>query len=106
MDEGKMSHLISWEAVGKLVNRGGLELGNIKVRNKALLAKRCWQPPFNMIFYGIGLLRVIMALTPFNGCQVGLKSHFGICGRIFLLSSLPFHWAVGDGKDTYFWKDQ
>lgn len=36
---GKGEHLISWETVGKFVDLEGLELGNLRTRNKVLLAK-------------------------------------------------------------------
>lgn len=38
-DEGYGSHLVSWEMVGCLMYQGGLEIGNLRIRNRALLAK-------------------------------------------------------------------
>lgn len=42
MEEGKGSHLVSWEVVGKPVNQRGLEIGNSRLHNKAPLAKWLW----------------------------------------------------------------
>lgn len=39
IDKGKGAHLVSWEVIGKPVNMRGLEHGNLRVRNKAQLAK-------------------------------------------------------------------
>lgn len=41
-DEGKGSHLVSWVVVGRPVDQGGLEMGNLRLRNKALLDKWLW----------------------------------------------------------------
>lgn len=42
VDEGRGSHLVSWEAVSHLINQGGLKIGNLRIRNRALLAKWLW----------------------------------------------------------------
>lgn len=36
---GKLNHLVKWEFVTRSQNDGGLGLGNLKVKNLALLAK-------------------------------------------------------------------
>lgn len=43
VDEGKGSHLLSWKAVGKPVNKGGLEIENLRTQNRSLLAKWLWR---------------------------------------------------------------
>lgn len=45
VDERKGSHLDSLEVVGRPVNQGGLEIGNLRVWNKDLLAMWLWCLP-------------------------------------------------------------
>lgn len=39
IDEGRGTYLVSWEMVGKPMGLRGLELGNLRLRNRVLLAK-------------------------------------------------------------------
>ena len=48
VDEGKGSHLLSWKAVGKPVNKGGLEIENLRTQNRSLLAKWLWHFPLEL----------------------------------------------------------
>lgn len=41
----KKDHLLKWETVCKLVDMGGLGLGNLAIQNDALLAKWLWRFP-------------------------------------------------------------
>ncbi|RVW98432.1 Cation-chloride cotransporter 1 [Vitis vinifera] len=41
--EGKRDHLVSWDAVCKLRVKGGLGIGKIPLRNRALLGKWLWR---------------------------------------------------------------
>ena len=43
--EGKRDHLVSWDAVCKPRVKGGLGIGNIPLRNRALLGKWLWRYP-------------------------------------------------------------
>lgn len=42
MEEGKGVHWMNWENVRKPVHLGGSELGNLRTRNKVLLANWLW----------------------------------------------------------------
>ena len=42
-DNQSSSHLVRWEEVIKPKHKGGLEIGNLIVRNKALLVKSLWR---------------------------------------------------------------
>lgn len=43
VNEGKCSYLVSWEIVWRSIKLGKLEIDNLRIRNKALLAKWLWQ---------------------------------------------------------------
>ncbi|KAH9670660.1 er membrane protein complex subunit 10 [Citrus sinensis] len=51
--EGKKDHLVSWRVVSQPQSKGGLGLGNIINRNKALLGKWLWRLPLevNSLWY-------------------------------------------------------
>ncbi|KAH9734302.1 reverse transcriptase domain-containing protein [Citrus sinensis] len=51
--EGKKDHLVSWRVVSQPQSKGGLGLGNIINRNKALLGKWLWRFPLevNSLWY-------------------------------------------------------
>lgn len=42
VDKGRGAHLVSWETMGKPMGVGKMELGNLKLKNKAMLAKWSW----------------------------------------------------------------
>lgn len=76
MDEGKGSHLVSWEVVGCLLNQGVLEIGNLRLHNKSLSAKWLWH----------------FALESESLCYRIIVSKHG---------SHPFDWVVKGAKGTH-----
>lgn len=72
---------MKWEVVEKSVSLGGLEIGNLKTRNKTFLAKWLWR------FY-------VEPNSPWHG--IILSKH----------SPHPFKWLAEGGKGTYqnLWK--
>lgn len=45
LGERRRDHLLRWDMVCKPMNSGGLGLGNLAIRNDALLAKWLWRFP-------------------------------------------------------------
>ena len=45
VDNDSSSHLVKWEEVVKPKHKGGLEIGNLIIRNKSLLVKWLWRFP-------------------------------------------------------------
>ena len=71
---------------GALCELGGLEIGNLTFRNKALLAKWLWRVSF--VFDSLWH-RIIVnkhGTHPFEWTTKGLKAHIVILGKISLLS--------------------
>lgn len=94
-------HVVGWQLVEKPVSLGGLELGNLRVQNRALLGKLLrWFPLksssllCSIFLSKYGPIRLI-------GCWVGLKVILKILGKkrpwSFLFSLIYFFvwWVMG-----------
>lgn len=91
MRRGRGVHLCSWEVVGNLAGLGGLELGNLRVHNRALLAKTVVAfslPLSSLLPYGTRSLLANMILTPMNDFRARPKTCLGTHGK--KLSTSPF----------------
>lgn len=75
VDEGHNSHLVSWEVVQRSVSQGGLEIGNLRIRNRGMMAKWLWR--FHL--------------------ERGSLWHKIILSKH---GSHPFEWTMRDVKDT------
>lgn len=87
------THLVSWEAIGKPVNLGGLKLRSYKITNP------CWQNSFDIFPLSLipssgGSLRVSMNLTEYlvQFVRVLRSSWEAFCGKE-LMERRPTLWA-------------
>lgn len=69
--DGKGAHLVSWELVGKPINSGGLEIGNLRIHNKILFALWVWCFSLKSLSLWYKII-VSMGLIPLSGCWLGL----------------------------------
>lgn len=107
----KSSHLVSWEVVTKTKEFGGLGIGNLLLRNKALLGKWWWRFPKEkeslwgkVITSKYGLQR--------NGWDAGLalrttfRSPWKFISRVFpdLLQLTKVQ--IGNSQNVRFWEDK
>ena len=68
MDESRAVFLVNWELGGELVSLRVLEVGNLRVCNKALLAKILWWFPRESSFYiRVCLGQLMRTLTNLTG---------------------------------------
>lgn len=71
MEEGRKYHLIKWEVVVRSKENGGLGVGNLVARNKALLGKWLWRFPIEPEALWHKVLRSIYGINA-NGWDVKL----------------------------------
>lgn len=97
-------HCVSWQTVGKLVNLWGLELGNLRAHNQALLDKGSGGSL--TLWYRI----IVSQHGPHSfECVLGVDKGTYKNPWKYISSELPsFSFLVksfvGDGRDTYFWE--
>ena len=74
VNEGYGSHLVSWEVAGCTVNQEGLEIDNLRIRNRALLAKWLWRFSLETDSLWHGIIVSKHDALPFEWSLKGVKS--------------------------------
>ena len=74
VNEGYGSHLVSWEVAGCTVNQEGLEIDNLRIRNRALLAKWLWRFSLETDSLWHGIIVSKHDTHPFEWSLKGVKS--------------------------------
>ena len=104
------AHLVAWKWVTRAKNKGGLGIGKLKDRNKALLFKWSWRFPMEQ-----GTLWAEVIISKFglhnNKWDSGLALRSSYQSPWKFISSLYtefchlVHFKVGDGRRIRFWED-
>ncbi|RVX21544.1 putative ribonuclease H protein [Vitis vinifera] len=108
--EGKRDHLVRWEAVCKPRIIGGLGIGKIPLRNRALLGKWLWRFPRESTSLWHQVILSIYG-THSNGWDANTKvrwSHrcpWKAIAQGFQDFSKYTRFIVGDGERIRFWED-
>ncbi|RVW15726.1 putative ribonuclease H protein [Vitis vinifera] len=108
--EGKRDHLVRWEAVSKPRSIGGLGIGKIPLRNRALLGKWLWRFPRESTSLWH---QVILSLygTHSNGWDANTivrwshRCPWKAIAQGFQDFSKYTRFIVGDGERIRFWED-
>ena len=77
----KESHLVSWQIVGHSMNQGGLEIGNLRLHNKALLANWLWHFALESESLRHRIILGKHGSTPLSGWLKGLEAHIVLLGK-------------------------
>lgn len=106
MDEGKRSYLVSWQVNGCPVKEGGFEIGNLRMCNKALLAKWLWRFVLDPKSLWHRIIVSKYGFDPFQWVAKGIIGAHCTPWKDISLEVLSFYaWTrciVGDGKETIF----
>lgn len=102
-------HLIKWETVCKIKEKGGLGIGNLEARNVSLFGKWLRRFPMNLIPFGAKVKSLNMvSLTRVGILQpklsLLLKVHGEVLSHPFLIFYKEFKSKVGNGDKNLFWK--
>ena len=108
--EGKRDHLVSWDAVCKSRVKGGLGIGKIPLRNRALLGKWLWRYPRESTTLWHQVILSIYG-THSNGWDANTLvrwSHrcpWKTIAQVFQDFSKYTWLVVGNGERIRFWED-
>lgn len=75
-DGHNSSHLVSWETISNSKENGGLGIGNLPLRNKALLGKWWWRFPRRRIVVGENHRQQIRDPKEPLGPRFGFENYF------------------------------
>ena len=103
-------HLVSWKVVCRAKIKGGLGIGSLKEKNKALLLKWLWRFPIEQDEIWTKVIKSIYGLQN-NRWDAGLASRSSYRSPWKYISSLYEEFQhlvgfrVGDGRRIRFWED-
>jgi hypothetical protein len=111
LEEGRKDHLIRWELVARSIEKGGLGVGNLVERNKALMGKWLWRFPLEPDALWHKVLKSIYGIdvngwdaqplvrgssrSPWKDISNGFYHFLECCS-----------FAVGNGEKIRFWEDK
>lgn len=111
MEDSKGSHLLRWKVLRKPIDQGGLEIGKVKERNKALVSKWFWRFPRERSSLWAKVVSSIHGIAE-NQWNAGI--FYRVSYRSpwkFIHSNLPsfqdhIYIRVGNGSSIRFWEDK
>lgn len=109
-EDGEVKSLVAWDIVTRSKQKGGLGIGNLKLKNVALLVKWLWRFPLEQDALWARVIRSKYGLQP-NGWDSNLLTRgsfrnpwkFISPGLNYFLQNVKLQ--VGNGTKIFFWKD-